>query len=272
MTLSADQFDFVRRLLEEHVGMALEADQGSFVAHRLLPIARQHGWTRVDPLLARLRDQNDRMLTQQVIESLVTHETSFFRDAHYFDELAERVLPQLISRRARERRLAIWCAACSTGQEAYSVAMILRERFAEQLRGWNVELLATDISSRALEQARSGRYSEVEVGRGLSDARLAQHFRREPSTWRIDDRLRQMVRFQQLNLLTGSPEVSAIDLVLLRNVLIYMTPAARQTILTRLQQSLHPEGTIMLGSTEASGVARQTTPRSFLVVPSTKSS
>jgi chemotaxis protein methyltransferase CheR len=270
MTLSADQFDFVRRLLEAQVGISLEADQRMFVAHRLLPITRQHGWTRLDPLLARLRDQNDRMLTQQVIESLVTHETAFFRDAHYFDELAERVLPQLISHRARERRLAIWCAACSTGQEAYSVSMILRERFAEQLRGWNVELLATDVSSRALDQARSGRYSAVEVRRGLSAERLARHFRRESSVWRIDDRLRQMVRLQQLNLLNDSPEVSAIDLVLLRNVLIYMTPAAQQTVLTRLQHTLHPEGTIMLGSTEVSGVARQTMPRSILVVPSTK--
>lgn len=183
----------------------------------------------------------------------MTHETSFFRDPHYFDELAERVLPRLIASRAKERRLAIWCAACSTGQEAFSIAMILRERFSDQLRDWQVELLATDVSSRALEQAQSGRFSDVEARRGLSEVRLAQHFRRDQFGWLIDDRLRQMVRFQRLNLLTASPESSPVDLILLRNVLIYMTPSARQTMLSRAKQSLHSDGHLMLGSTESSG-------------------
>lgn len=179
---------------------------------------------------------------------------SAFQDPHYFDELTERVLPRLIARRAPERRLAIWCAACSTGQEPYSVAMILRERFTEQLRDWNVGLLATDVSSRALEQAQSGRYSDVEVHRGLSDARLAQHFRRAPTGWRIDDRLQQMVRIHQTNLTGTWPQLPTLDPVLLRNVLIYMNPATRQSILTRVQHALHPEGCLMLGSTESANV------------------
>ena len=253
MPLPADQFDFIRRLLEEQVGMALEQDQQFFVENRLLPVAQRHGWRSLDPLIARLRDHHDRLLTQEVVESLMTHETSFFRDPHYFDELTERVLPRLIASRAKERRLAIWCAACSTGQEPFSVAMILRERFTDQLRDWQVDLLATDVSSRALEQAQSGRFSDVEARRGLSDARLVQHFRRDPSGWQIDDRLRQMVRFQRLNLLTASPEASPRDLVLLRNVLIYMTPAARQTMLSRVKKAIHSDGHLMLGSTEASG-------------------
>lgn len=250
MTLSADQFEFVRRLLEEQVGMALEADQEIFVARRLLPVAQRHGWSGLEPLISHLHNDNDRLLAQEVVESLVTHETSFFRDPHYFDELTERVLPRLIARRATERRLVIWCAACSTGQEAYSVAMIFRERFAEQLRDWNVELVATDVSARALEQAQSGRYSDVEVRRGLSEARLAQHFRRESSGWRIDDRLQQMVRFHQTNLTGTWPQFTTLDLVLLRNVLIYMNPATRQSILARMQRALHPDGYLMLGSTE----------------------
>ena len=254
MMLSADHFEFVRRLLEEQVGMVLEADQEIFVANRLLPVARRHGWNHLEPLINRLRDHNDRRLAQEVIESLVTHETSFFRDPHYFDDLTERVLPRLIARRASERRLTIWCAACSTGQEAYSIAMILRERFTEQLRDWNVELLATDVSSRALEQAQSGRYSDVEVRRGLSDARLAQHFRRETTGWLIDDRLQQMVRFHQINLIGTWPQLPILDLVLLRNVLIYMSLTTRQSILTRMQRALHPEGCLMLGSTEAANL------------------
>lgn len=251
MKLAADQFEFICRLLEEQVGMALEADQKLFAESRLRPVAQCHGWNSLDPLISRLRDQNDRLLAKEVIESLVTHETSFFRDPHYFDELTERVLPRLIARRATDRRLTIWCAACSTGQEAYSVAMILRERFTEQLRDWNVELLATDVSSRAIDQAQSGRYTDVEVRRGLSDARLAQHFRLESTCWRIDDRLQQMVRFHQTNLTGTWPQLPTLDLVLLRNVLIYMNTTTRQFILTRMQRALHPEGCLMLGSTES---------------------
>lgn len=255
MTFLPNHFEFIRRLLEEQVGMALEADQEQFVASRLLPVAQRHGWSGLEPLMARLRDHNDRLLAQEVIEALVTHETSFFRDPHYFDELTERVLPRLIARRAPERRLAIWCAACSTGQEAYSVAMILRERFAVQLRDWNVELLATDLSAKALQQAQSGRYSDVEVSRGLSAARLAQHFRRETTTWRIDERLQRAVRFQQAILTGVWPKLPSLDLVLLRNGVIYMSPATRQRILTRLQQTLHPAGRLMLGSTESIGLS-----------------
>lgn len=254
MTPSVDQFEFIRRLVEEQAGMVLDADQEKFVGGRLLPVARRHGYSHLDPLIERLQNQRDRLLAQEVIESLVTHETSFFRDAHYFDELTERVLPRLIARRAAERRLSIWCAACSTGQEAYSVAIILRERFAQQLKGWNVDLLATDLSSAALQQAQAGHYSEVELRRGLSDARLAQHFRREPTGWRIDDSIKQAVRFQQSNLTGTWPQLPTLDLILLRNVLIYMSPATRQAILTRMQRTLHAEGCLMLGSSESASV------------------
>ncbi|MDB5389625.1 MAG: methyltransferase, CheR-type [Planctomycetaceae bacterium] len=254
MTLTADQFEFLRHLLDQQIGMSLEADQQLFVTHRLLPVARRHGWNDLDSLLAQLRDPRDNRLVQEVSEALVTHETSFFRDAHYYDELSDHVLPRLIARRTPERRLTIWCAACSTGQEAYSVAMLLRERFAEQLRGWNIELLATDLSSRALEQARAGQYSDVEVRRGISDCRLTQHFHREPNGWRIDDHVKQMVRFQQANLIGGWPQLPLQDLVLLRNVLIYMSPSTRQSIITRIQKLLHPEGCLMLGSTETSNL------------------
>ena len=238
-------------MLKDQVGMALAADQHIFVESRLQPVAQRHGWNHLQSLISRLRDHNDRPLTTEVIEALVTHETSFFRDPHYFDELTERILPRLIARCAPERCLTIWCAACATGQEAYSVAMILRERFALQLQDWDVNFLATDLSSTALQQAQTGRYLDVEVRRGLTDARLAQHFRREQTGWQIDDRLKQMVRFGQVNLTTTWPQLPAVDLVLLRNVLIYMSPGTRQSILARMQKTLHPEGCLMLGSTES---------------------
>ena len=252
--LDNNNFAFIRQLVEDQAGIAIESDQDQFVACRLLPVAQKHAFDSVDTLIAQLRNRSDRHLIQEVIESLVTHVTSCFRDAHYFDELTERILPRLIARRGTERRLSIWCAACSTGQEAYSVAMVLGERFAQQLNGWHIELLATDLSEISLQQARSGRYTDVEVQRGLSPARRAQHFRHDGDGWQIDDRLKRMVRFQQLNLTSVWPPFPEMDLILLRNVLVYMSPATREKILIRMQRVLHPEGRLILGSSESSGI------------------
>ncbi len=265
--LDTNSFAFICQLLEDQAGIAIEADQDKFVACRLLPVAQKHGFDSLESMMTQLRNRGDRRLIQEVIESLVTHETSFFRDAHYFDELTERILPHLIACRGPERRLSIWCAACSTGQEAYSVAMILRERFAQQLNDWHIELLATDLSEISLQQARSGRYTDVEVRRGLTPARLTQHFRQDGDGWQIDDRLKRMVRFQQLNLTMTWPPFSTIDLILLRNVLIYMSPATREKILTRMQRVLHPEGRMILGSSESSSIPD---PRFAAVRPGTK--
>lgn len=252
--LDKSGFEFICRLLEEESGIVIEADQSAFVACRLFPVAQKYGLDSLESLITKLRHRTDRELNEDVTESLVTHETSFFRDAHYFDELSKRILPRLIARRASERRLSIWCAACSTGQEAYSVAMILREKFAEQLSDWHVELLATDLSEISLQQASSGRYSDVEVQRGLSPARLTQHFRQDTDGWQIDDRLKRMVRYQQLNLTSVWPPLPQMDLILLRNVLVYMRPATRQKILTRMQRALHSEGCLILGSSESSNI------------------
>ena len=252
--LDKNGFAFICQLLEQQAGIAIEADQDQFVAFRLLPVAQKHGFESLEPLITQLRNRSERHLIQDVIESLVTHETSFFRDAHYFDELTERILPRLSAHRAPERRLSIWCAACSTGQEAYSVAMILRERFAQQLNNWHIELLATDLSENSLQQAQSGRYSDVEVRRGLSAPRLTQHFRQDGDGWQIDDRLKKMVRFQQLNLTSAWLPFPTMDLILLRNVLVYMNPATREKILTRMQRVLHSEGCLILGSSESSSI------------------
>ena len=252
--LDNNSFAFIRQLLEDQAGIAIEADQDKFVACRLLPVAQKHGFDSLESLVSQLRSRSERHLIQDGIESLVTHETSFFRDGHYFDELTERILPRLIARRTPERRLSIWCAACSTGQEAYSVAMILRERFAQQLNDWHIELLATDLSEISLQQAQSGRYSDVEVRRGLSPARLTQHFRQDGDGWQIDNRLKRMVRFQQLNLTAVWPPFPTMDLILLRNVLVYMNTATREKILTRMQRVLHSEGCLILGSSESSSI------------------
>lgn len=254
MMLQPDEFAYIQNLMAENAGISLEADQDQFVVGRLQAVAARFGLKQPSLLIARMRDHNDRIVMQQVVESLVTHETSFFRDPHFYDEIAERLLPELIAGRNAERRLSIWCAACSTGQEPYSIAMILRERFAAQLDGWQVEIFASDLSAAALQQARSGAYSDVEIRRGLSEARLAVHFRKSPAGWQIDDRLRKSVQFQQVNLMGTWPAFPPIDLILLRNVLVYMTPSTRQTILTRMQRCLRANGWLMLGSSETANI------------------
>lgn len=251
MHLTRDQLEFLQHWLEEQVGLVIESDQAFFVASRLYPVIARRGWNDYSPLIVKLKDPAEFMLAREVIESLLTHETSFFRDAHYFDELVSRTLPRIIDRRKGDRQIAIWCAACSTGQEAYSIATLLRERFAEQLRGWQVEILATDLSHRAIQQARTGRYTDVEVHRGLSEGRIAQHFRRDGIHWEIDDRLKQTIRFHQINLKGAWPPISTMDLILLRNVLVYMHSSTRERILKRMQQVLHSEGNLMLGSSES---------------------
>ena len=250
MTLSEDNFEFICHLVDQQIGMAITPDQQRFVESRLDPVALRRGWNHLQPLVSRLRDHQDHLLITEVIEALITHETSFFRDPHYFDELAERILPRMFARRAHERSLTIWCAACATGQEAYSVAMILRERFSQELQEWNLNLLATDLSSTALQQAQIGHYSDMEVSRGLTDTRLAKYFRRQQNGWQIDDRLLQIVRFRQVNLISVWPYLPPVDLVLMRNVLIYMSQTARRSILNRMQKTLHPDGCLMLGSSE----------------------
>lgn len=251
MCLTAEQFDFLCQLVEEQVGLALEPDQQLFAAGRLQPVATRHGWESLEPLMAKLRNPAERSLIQDAIESLLTHETSFFRDPHHFDDLADRILPSLIAQRRPERRLKIWCAACSTGQEPYSLAILLKERFVEQLRDWQIDLLATDVSSRAITRAQLGQYTEVESRRGLSDHRLHTHGQRSPQGWQIAEPLRQSVRFERRNLLTSALDSSSYDLILLRNVLIYMTPKARHTVAARIRSSLAPDGHLLLGSTES---------------------
>lgn len=253
MSLTLDDFDFVRELATQQLGMALENDQQHFVTTRLSALARRLGMSNVEILLAGLRNGSNRTLQQEACEALVTHETSFFRDPHYFDELSKRVIPSLIESRIAQRQLTIWCAACSTGQEVYSLAMILREQFNERLRGWRVDLLASDFSSKALQQAKAGHFSDVEMSRGLTPARQAQHFRRDTSGWLVDEQLQRMIRFERINLLGPWPDIENVDLVLLRNVLIYMHPTSRQRVIQKLARVLHPHGVVMLGSTEAAG-------------------
>ena len=184
-----------------------------------------------------------------MIEAMVTNETSFFRDHHPFEDLRTTILPELIRRRAAERRLDLWSAAASTGQEPYSLAILIREQFPE-LAGWSVNILATDLSAEVLERARAGRYNQIEVNRGLPVTLLMKYFRQQGTTWELVEEVRRMVDFRALNLARPWPPLPPMDLILLRNVMIYFEPETKREILGRVARLLRPGGYLLLGSAE----------------------
>lgn len=243
-------FAYVRDLVARESAISLDDRQYYLVQARLAPLARARGMPSVDALVARLRTHGDSGLHSQVVDAMTTNETSFYRDMHAFSTLEGAVLPDLIARRATERRLRIWSAACSTGQEPYSVAMLLIDEFP-QLAGWDVRILATDLSDVALDRARAARYSQQEVNRGLPAQRLVRHFTRDGTSWVLRDRVRRLVTFQRLNLSASLPALPATDLVLLRNVLIYFATAAKQVVLDRVAGVLRQDGWLLLGAAES---------------------
>lgn len=249
-TITPAAFAYVRDLVARESAISLDDRQYYLVEARLAPLARAEGMSSVDALVAWLRTHGDSGLRSQVIDAMTTNETSFFRDPQAFGTLERTILPDLIARRAAERRLRIWSAACSTGQEPYSVAMLIIDEFP-QLSGWDVRIMATDLSRVALERARAARYSQQEVNRGLPARRLVRHFTRDGTSWVLSDRVRRLVTVQQLNLSAPWPALPAIDLVLLRNVLIYFAAAAKQTVLDRVAGVLRHDGWVLLGAAES---------------------
>ena len=251
-------FDFVRTLVRNRSGIVLGAEKDYLIQARLSTLSRKEGFDSIHELLDQTQalldplDANGQnVLREKVVEAMTTNETSFFRDQHPFECLRTHLLPELLQRRAAERSLKIWSAACSTGQEPYSVAMVLEEAFPE-LRDWHVQLIASDLSAGCLDQARQGRYSQMEVGRGLPAPRLAKFFSRRGLDWVIHEDLRRMIDFRQLNLLNHDLELALppMDIVFLRNVLIYFDKETSQQILGCIRRVLRPDGYLFLGGAE----------------------
>jgi len=247
--MTDQDFDFIRKLLQSRSAIALDADKQYLVESRLTPVVRSLNLGSITELVSQLRVQPSNGVVTQIVEAMVTTETSFFRDVHPFETLRKTVLPRLMGLRRDQRRLNIWCAVCSTGQEPYSIALLLREHFPE-LRGWNISLLATDLSRETLARARLGRFSQIEVNRGLPAALLIRHFTQHGTSWEISADFRGMVDFQELNLAQPWPPLPAMDLVLLRNVMIYFDVEMKKTILARLTRVLRPDGYLILGGAE----------------------
>ena len=214
-----------------------------------MPVAQRYGYKDVSALISEMLRIQRIDLEEVVTEALTTNETYFFRDVHPFDSLQTVVIPELIKARSRERRLTIWCGASSTGQEPYSIAMLLTEEFPE-LRNWTVEIIATDYSRKVLERAREGVYSRLEINRGLPVEMLTKYFKQESAGWRLRDSIRNMVQFSQLNLLKVGYPLPNVDLLFLRNVLIYFDLPTKQSILANVRERLKPDGCLFLGAAE----------------------
>jgi chemotaxis protein methyltransferase CheR len=249
MTLSSASFEFVRAVLRERSAHSLEGDKAYLVETRLLPVARRHGFASVEDLVVRLRGRRNEQLLGELVEAMAICETSFFRDGQQFEVLRRAVLPELIRLRAATRRLNIWSAACSSGQEPYSVAILLRHDFPA-LSGWDVRLIASDLSGAMLKRARAGRVSELEVSRGLPPELLKRYFDEQEDGWQIRDDVRRMVEFHRINLCGPWPDLPPLDLILLRNVLIYFDIPTRQQVLNRVKTVLQPDGYLILGGAE----------------------
>jgi len=226
----------------------LDESKDYLIETRLEKLARDLNYANLGTLVADVR-RDAGTVTRQLIEALTTHETLFFRDVRPFDALKREILPPLIAARQAARQLTIWSAACSTGQEIFSVAMLLKENFPEVL-SWPVKLYATDISGQVVERAMQGRFQQLEVNRGLPAAMLVKYFERDGVDWKVKDEIRKMVRFEQLNLLHAWPSDLRPDIVLLRNVLIYFNVQTKKELLTRVRQTLRPDGALLLGSAE----------------------
>jgi len=249
MSLSAEDFDFFRGWLRTRSGITLEAGKEYLVESRLDRIAVTGGHGTVAGLLRVLRERPPRDLEVSVVEALTTNETSFFRDWKPFEALKKGLIDEACARRAGERRLDLWSGACSSGQEAYSLAMLLADSFP-QLASWDVQIHCTDLSSEMVERTRAGRFTQLEVNRGLPAPLLVKHFRQDAGAWIVADPLRQRIKATLLNLTGPWPPLPTMDLVLLRNVLIYFDVPTKKAILERTRRLVRPGGVLFLGSAE----------------------
>ena len=243
-----EDFDFVSRLIKSKSGLVLSQDKTYLLESRLMPIARKRGLKDLTELIAALRG-GDRVLIEEVVDAMTTNESFFFRDTKPFDQFRHVVLPHMIKERASKRHLRIWCAAASSGQEPYSLAMILDD-FKAQLSGWRVEIVGTDISREILTKARAGLYSQFEVQRGLPIQLLVKYFQKKEDQWQISQEIRSKVQYKEFNLLEDFRPLGQFDIVYCRNVLIYFDQPTKTDVLSRISVLMPDDGFLFLGGAE----------------------
>lgn len=249
MSISASDFDYVRKLVRDRAAIVLEDGKEYLVESRLTALARREGIASVGEVVKQLRAAPAGPLQRLVIEAMTTNESSFFRDVNPYTALRQTVLPEIIRLRAAEKALNIWSCACSSGQEPYSLAMLLLEHFPE-LASWRVRVLATDLSTEMLARARSGIFSQLEVNRGLPAAMLVRYFDKRGLEWQVRENVRRLIEFRELNLAGPWAGITSPDIVMLRNVLIYFDMPTKSKILGKVRQLLRPGGFVFLGTAE----------------------
>jgi chemotaxis protein methyltransferase CheR len=242
-------YEYLRKLLKERSGLDLSADKQYLVESRLVPLARRSNLAGIPELCAKMKSGAEPLIAE-VVEAMTTNETFFFRDKVPFDHLKEAVLPALVQARAARRSLRIWCAAASTGQEPYSIAMCLKEA-GHLLSGWRTEIIATDLSTAVLEKAKAGVFSQFEVQRGLPIQMLVKHFTQTGELWQLNADIRSMVQYRQLNLLQDFGHLGTFDIIFCRNVLIYFDQATKAGIFDRMSRMIEPDGVLALGAAES---------------------
>jgi len=241
-------YEYLRKLLRDQSGLDLSEDKQYLIESRLLPLSRKSGLSGISELVQKMKGGSASMTTQ-VVEAMTTNETFFFRDKVPFDHFRVSIMPEILQARASRKSVRIWCAAGSTGQEPYSLAMCLKE-MGSAITGWRVEILATDLSQEVIEKSRAGLYSQFEVQRGLPIQMLVKYFKQVGEFWQVNPDIRAMVQHRQLNLLHDFSQLGVFDVIFCRNVLIYFDQDTKINIFNRLARASEPDGFLALGAAE----------------------
>lgn len=250
MSVTERDFNYIRELVLERSAIVLKNGKEYLVESRIGQVAKTEGFKTIGRLVEALRKNSHNDLQSKVIEALTTNETSFFRDVHPFETLKDAILPELLKKRASTKKLNIWCAASSSGQEPYSIAMLIKENFPS-LIDWKVDFIASDISEKMLARCRSGNFSQLEMNRGLPASFLVKYFEKSGLTWFIKEQFREMIDFQQINLSRELPRLPKMDIIFMRNVLIYFDIEMKKKIFKQLRSILQPDGFLFLGAAES---------------------
>ncbi|MBX7148500.1 protein-glutamate O-methyltransferase CheR [bacterium] len=247
--MNSDSFEYIKKFVGETAAIMVEPGKEYFVENRLMPVVRAEGMQTIEQLVNLMQNRPFGTIHHKVVDAMTTNETLFFRDIYPFESLKKIIIPELIQKRANEKALNIWCGASSSGQEPYSLALLLRETFP-QLKDWRITFIASDISDSMLERCKAGVYTQLEVNRGLPAIYLAKYFEKSGPDWKLKDDIKKMVDFKKINLVGNWPLMPKMDIVLVRNVLIYFDVDVKKAILKKVRELMKPDGYFFLGGGE----------------------
>lgn len=247
--MNSSDFELMQELLKSRSGLVVTRDKIYLLESRLTPLARRAGMEGLDELVAKIRATRDEKLISEVVDAMTTNESFFFRDKNPFDAMENSILPALRESRADKKQLRIWCAAASSGQEPYSLGLILREKW-DMWKDWRIEIIGTDISTKILDKARKGLYSQFEVQRGLPVQMMIKYFTQKGDLWELSEEIRSMVQYREMNLLDSFDGMGIFDVIFCRNVLIYFDTDNKASVLDRMYDHLAPDGSVFLGAAE----------------------